>query len=56
MAVNPFKDIQLYGDDFVNAYRKKLLDRPHVFAVADKAYNEMMTGIDNTLKYFKCSL
>lgn len=50
MAVNPFKDIQLYGDDFVNAYRQKLLDSPHVYAVADKAYNEMMTG---TIQYLK---
>ena len=50
MAVNPFKDIQLYGDDFVNGYRQKLLDSPHVYAVADKAYCEMMTG---TLQYLK---
>ncbi|KAL1537890.1 Myosin-2 [Salvia divinorum] len=47
VAVNPFKDIQLYGDDFVNGYRQKLLDSPHIYAVADKAYNEMMTGERN---------
>ncbi|XP_057766552.1 myosin-2-like [Salvia miltiorrhiza] len=47
VAVNPFKDIQLYGDDFVNAYRQKLLESPHVYAVADKAYNEMMTDERN---------
>ncbi|KAG6397811.1 hypothetical protein SASPL_139259 [Salvia splendens] len=52
VAVNPFKDIQLYGDDFVNGYRQKLLDSPHVYAVADKAYCEMMTG---TLQYLKVS-
>ncbi|KAI3457512.1 hypothetical protein Pfo_014175 [Paulownia fortunei] len=43
VAVNPFKDVQLYGSDFVTAYRQKLLDSPHVYAVADTAYNEMMT-------------
>ncbi|KAL3821565.1 hypothetical protein ACJIZ3_007470 [Penstemon smallii] len=43
LALNPFKDVQLYGNDFVTAYRQKLLDSPHVYAIADTAYNEMMT-------------
>ncbi|XP_073127821.1 myosin-2 [Henckelia pumila] len=43
VAVNPFKDVPLYGNDFVTAYRQKLLDSPHVYAIADTAYNEMMT-------------
>ncbi|KAG8386266.1 hypothetical protein BUALT_Bualt03G0131200 [Buddleja alternifolia] len=43
IAVNPFKDVQLYGNDYVTAYRQKLLDSPHVYAIADIAYNEMMT-------------
>ncbi|KAI3466158.1 hypothetical protein Pfo_022821 [Paulownia fortunei] len=43
VAVNPFKDVHLYGNDFVTAYRQRLLDSPHVYATADKAYNEMMT-------------
>ncbi|KAL5548017.1 hypothetical protein UlMin_003248 [Ulmus minor] len=42
IAVNPFKDVQIYGDDFVNAYWQKTSDRPHVYAIADTAYNEMM--------------
>ncbi|KAL6195376.1 hypothetical protein ACLB2K_030995 [Fragaria x ananassa] len=42
IAMNPFKDVQNCGDDFVTAYRKKLVDKPHVYAVADAAYNEMM--------------
>ncbi|KAK4439890.1 Myosin-2 [Sesamum alatum] len=50
VAVNPFKDIQLYGDDFITAYRQNLLDSPHVYAVADAAYNEMMTdGINQSI-------
>ncbi|KAK6157434.1 hypothetical protein DH2020_011682 [Rehmannia glutinosa] len=53
VAVNPFKDVQLYGNDFVTAYRQKLLDSPHVYAVADTAYNEMMTGIIPYLKLFE---
>ncbi|KAA8526866.1 hypothetical protein F0562_008905 [Nyssa sinensis] len=42
IAINPFKDVQLYGNDFVTAYRQKFLNGPHVFAIADSAYNEMM--------------
>ncbi|KAJ4981808.1 hypothetical protein NE237_032645 [Protea cynaroides] len=42
VAINPFKDLQLCGDDFVTAYREKLTDSPHVYATADAAFNEMM--------------
>ncbi|GLT62517.1 hypothetical protein SLA2020_351490, partial [Shorea laevis] len=42
IAVNPFKDVQIYGKDFVTAYRQKLMDNPHVYAIADAAYTEMM--------------
>ena len=44
IALNPFKDVQIYGDDYISAYRQKLMDRPHVYAMADAAYNEMMRG------------
>ncbi|XP_020554045.1 myosin-2 isoform X1 [Sesamum indicum] len=50
VAVNPCKDVQLYGNDFITAYRQNLLDSPHVYAVADAAYNEMMTdGINQSI-------
>ncbi|XP_042504196.1 myosin-2-like isoform X2 [Macadamia integrifolia] len=42
VATNPFKVVQLYGNDFVTAYREKLMDSPHVYAIADAAFNEMM--------------
>lgn len=42
IAINPFKDVQLYGDEFITAYRQKLVDSPHVYAIADTAYSEMM--------------
>lgn len=44
IAVNPFKDVEIYGKDFVTAYRQKLLDSPHVYAISDTAYKEMMRG------------
>ncbi|KAG5597705.1 hypothetical protein H5410_038937, partial [Solanum commersonii] len=42
IAINPFKDIQLYGNEFVIAYRQKLLNDPHVYSIADTAYDRMM--------------
>lgn len=42
VAINPFKDVQIYGDEFVTAYRQKRLDSPHVYAVVDAAYDAMM--------------
>ncbi|CAA7049152.1 unnamed protein product [Microthlaspi erraticum] len=42
IAVNPFKNVEIYGNDFISAYQKKSVDAPHVYAVADAAYDEMM--------------
>ncbi|KAL5715347.1 Myosin-1 [Ranunculus cassubicifolius] len=42
VAINPFKHLPIYGNDFVMAYRQKLMDSPHVYAIADTAFNEMM--------------
>ena len=54
IAINPFKDVQCYGNDFVTAYREKLFDNPHVFAIADTAYNEMMRGeLNGTWRMFR---
>lgn len=44
IAVNPFKDVEIYGNDVISAYQKKAVDAPHVYAVADAAYDEMMRG------------
>ncbi|OMP04597.1 IQ motif, EF-hand binding site [Corchorus olitorius] len=50
IAVNPFKDVQIYGKDFVTAYRQKATDSPHVFAIADTAYNGMMDdGVNQSI-------
>jgi myosin-5 len=42
IAVNPFKNVEIYGNDVISAYQKKVMDAPHVYAVADAAYDEMM--------------
>ncbi|XP_027353787.1 myosin-2-like isoform X2 [Abrus precatorius] len=42
IALNPFKDLQIYGNDYVSAYRQRSVDSPHVYAMADAAYNNMI--------------
>ncbi|GMJ10224.1 ARABIDOPSIS THALIANA MYOSIN 1, myosin 2, ARABIDOPSIS THALIANA MYOSIN 4 [Hibiscus trionum] len=50
IAVNPYKDVQIYGKDFVTSYREKATDSPHVFAIVDTAYNEMMNdGVNQSI-------
>ncbi|KAI3734237.1 hypothetical protein L6452_13702 [Arctium lappa] len=42
VAINPFKNIPLYGNDYVEAYKRKAIDSPHVYAIADTAMREMI--------------
>nr|KYP44195.1 Myosin-2 heavy chain [Cajanus cajan] len=42
IALNPFKELQMNGNDNVSAYRQRFLDSPHVYVMADAAYNKMM--------------
>ncbi|XP_060200404.1 myosin-2-like isoform X3 [Lycium barbarum] len=42
IAVNPFKETELYGNELVTAYRQKLLDNPHIYSIAETAYSQMM--------------
>ncbi|KAE9592939.1 putative myosin ATPase [Lupinus albus] len=42
IALNPFKDLSIYGKDYVSAYRQKFIDTPHVYAIADAAYSDML--------------
>lgn len=44
LAINPFKDALISGSDVITAYREKILDSPHVYVIADTAYNDMMRG------------
>ncbi|KAL9229958.1 hypothetical protein vseg_005366 [Gypsophila vaccaria] len=41
VAINPFKKVPLYGEEFIEAYKRKSVDSPHVYAVADTAIREM---------------
>ncbi|KAG7631892.1 P-loop containing nucleoside triphosphate hydrolase [Arabidopsis suecica] len=42
VAVNPFKEVPLYGNRYIEAYRKRSNESPHVYAIADTAIREMI--------------
>lgn len=44
IALNPFKNLGIYGEDHAMLYRNKSKSEnpPHVFAVADAAYHSML--------------
>ncbi|KAI4384303.1 hypothetical protein MLD38_002476 [Melastoma candidum] len=42
VAINPFKKVALYGNNFIQAYKDKEIDSPHVYAITDTAMREMI--------------
>lgn len=47
--MNPYKKLPLYTDDMIKAYKgQKRTERPpHIFAVSDAAYYDMLHGREN---------
>ncbi|KAG8365728.1 hypothetical protein BUALT_Bualt17G0002100 [Buddleja alternifolia] len=42
VAVNPFKKVSLYSIDYIQAYKSKSSESPHVYAITDTAMREMI--------------
>nr|XP_043637804.1 myosin-1-like isoform X2 [Erigeron canadensis] len=42
VAINPFKPIPYYGNDYIEAYKRRKMHSPHVYAIADTAIREMI--------------
>ncbi|URD91376.1 myosin-2 heavy chain, non muscle, partial [Musa troglodytarum] len=42
VAINPFKEVHLYGNEYIEAYKRKSINSPHVYAIADTAIREMI--------------
>ncbi|XP_073040750.1 myosin-1-like isoform X1 [Primulina eburnea] len=42
VAINPFKKVSLYGNNYIDAYKSKSLESPHVYAITDMAMREMI--------------
>jgi hypothetical protein len=53
VAVNPFKKVSLYGNEYVDAYRNKAMDGPHVYAIADSALREMKRGQSTNVYHYQ---
>ncbi|KAJ2553559.1 class II myosin [Coemansia sp. RSA 1933] len=49
VAVNPYYDLQIYGPEYVAAYRSKKRNEvpPHIFAIADAAFHDMLHSKEN---------
>ncbi|KAM3705761.1 hypothetical protein ACB098_03G102900 [Castanea mollissima] len=41
VAINPFKKVPLYGNGYIEAYKRKSVESPHVYAITDTAIREM---------------
>ncbi|KAJ1721948.1 class II myosin [Coemansia erecta] len=49
VAVNPYYDLQIYGPEFVAGYKNKKRTEvtPHIFAIADAAFHDMLHSKEN---------
>ncbi|EPX70966.1 myosin II heavy chain [Schizosaccharomyces octosporus yFS286] len=49
VAVNPYRRLPIYGKDMIQLYKDKSQERklPHVFAIADLAYNNLLENKEN---------
>ncbi|KAJ2827100.1 class II myosin [Coemansia erecta] len=49
VAVNPYYNLQIYGSDYVAAYKNKKRNEvsPHIFSIADAAFHDMLHSKEN---------
>jgi len=47
IAVNPFKQLPIYTPEMLDAYKDHTKSGPHVFAIADNAYSNMLADVRN---------
>jgi myosin heavy subunit len=49
VAVNPYKSLPIYTDNYIQSYkgRRRGEMAPHIYAVADQAYHDMVQDKEN---------
>jgi len=49
VTVNPYRNVPIYGADYVDMYREKRRGetRPHIFATSDIAFHDMLEMREN---------
>lgn len=52
MAINPYEQLPIYGEDIINAYSGQNMGDmdPHIFAVAEEAYKQMARFVHQSLE------
>lgn len=47
VAINPYEQLQIYGEEVINAYSGQNMGDmdPHIFAVAEEAYKQMARSV-----------
>lgn len=50
VAVNPYKQLHIYGDAVIHAYSGQNMGDmdPHIFAVAEEAYKQMARSVNHS--------
>ncbi|KAI7872084.1 Myh9 protein [Spinellus fusiger] len=49
VAINPYKDLPIYSDEYLQSYKGRRRGElaPHIYAVADQAYHDMVRNNEN---------
>ena len=47
ISINPFQNLQLYTNQIINSYKKKKVNSPHVYQIANKCFYDLQLKCNN---------